>query len=142
MIEGHAPTYIGRKSTARANLHGAAFFTSPPCVILPDMARKRTYIRAWREKRGYTLDDMIGRLETIGLKITGASLSRIERGIQPYSQDVLEAIAGALNVDVADLVENDPNVPEAEVIDLMRHLDARELKQAESVLKAMFGERA
>lgn len=106
------------------------------------MARKRTYIRAWREKRGYTLDDMIGRLETIGLKITGASLSRIERGIQPYSQDVLEAIAGALNVDVADLVENDPNVPEAEVIDLMRHLDARELKQAESVLKAMFGERA
>jgi transcriptional regulator with XRE-family HTH domain len=106
------------------------------------MARKRTYIRAWREKRGYTLDDMIGRLEAIGLKITGASLSRIERGIQPYSQDVLEAIAGALNLNVADLVENDPNVPEAEVIDLMRHLDARELKQAESVLKAMFGERA
>jgi transcriptional regulator with XRE-family HTH domain len=106
------------------------------------MARKRTYIRAWREKRGYTLDDMIGRLDVLGLKITGASLSRIERGIQPYSQDILEAIAGALNLSVADLVENDPNVPEAEVIDFMRHLDDRELKQAESVLKAMFGERA
>jgi transcriptional regulator with XRE-family HTH domain len=106
------------------------------------MARKRTYIRAWREKRGYTLEDMIGRLDVLGLKITGASLSRIERGIQPYSQDILEAIAGALNLSVADLVENDPNVPEAEVIDFMRHLDDRELKQAESVLKAMFGERA
>lgn len=106
------------------------------------MARKGTYIRAWREKRGYTLDDMIGRLEVIGLKITGASLSRIERGIQPYSQDILEAIATAMNLNVADLLENDPSVPEAQVIDFMRHLDARELKQAESVLKAMFGDRA
>jgi transcriptional regulator with XRE-family HTH domain len=106
------------------------------------MARKLTYIRAWREKRGYTLDDMVGRLDAIGLRITGASLSRIERGIQPYSQDVLEAIATALNVSAADLIENDPDVPEAEIVDLMRHLDDRERKQAESVLKAMFGNRA
>ena len=106
------------------------------------MARKRTYIRAWREKRGYTLDDMVGRLEVLGLKITGASLSRIERGIQPYSQDVIEAIADAMNLTVADLTENDPDVPEAEVFDLVRHLNERELRQAGSVLKAMFGERS
>jgi transcriptional regulator with XRE-family HTH domain len=106
------------------------------------MARKRTYIRAWRENRGYTLDDMIGRLEALGTKITGASLSRIERGIQPYSQDIIEAIAEALNLAVADLIENDPTVPEAEIIDLVRHLDERQKRQAESVLKAMFGERA
>ncbi|MDB5584278.1 MAG: helix-turn-helix protein [Bradyrhizobium sp.] len=106
------------------------------------MARKRTYIRAWREKRGYTLDDMIGRLEMLGTKLTGASLSRIERGLQPYSQDVLEAIAEALNVSAADLIENNPDVPEAEIIDFLRHLDDRQVRQAESVLKAMFGERA
>lgn len=106
------------------------------------MARKRTYIRAWREKKGYTLEDMLGRLETIGFKITGASLSRIERGIQPYSQDTLEAIAEALNLTAADLIENDPTVPEAEIIDFLRHLDDRQVRQAESVLKAMFGERA
>lgn len=106
------------------------------------MSRKPTYIRAWREKRGYTLDDMIGRLDAINVKATGASLSRIERGIQPYSQDILEAIATALNVSVADLIENDPNVPEAEIIDFFKLLDAREVKQAESVIKAMFADRA
>jgi transcriptional regulator with XRE-family HTH domain len=106
------------------------------------MARKRTYIRAWREKRGHTQDDMIGRLEAIGTKLTAASLSRIERGIQPYSQDVLEAIAEALNVTAADLIENNPDVPEAEIVDLVRRLDERDRRQAESVLKAMFGERA
>jgi transcriptional regulator with XRE-family HTH domain len=67
------------------------------------MARKPTYIRAWREKRGHTLDDMVGRLDALGVKITGASLSRIERGIQPYNQDTLEAIAEALNVTVGQL---------------------------------------
>jgi len=106
------------------------------------MARKRTYIRAWREKRGYTQEDMVGRLEIIGVKLTAASLSRIERGIQPYSQDVLEAIAEALNVTAADLLKNDPDVPEAEIIDLVQRLGERERRQAESVLKAMFGERA
>lgn len=142
MIEGHASAYIGRKSDASPNLHDAAFFTPALCGILPGMARKRTYIRAWREKRGYTLDDMVGRLELLGAKMTGASLSRIERGIQPYSQDVLEAIAEALDVTAADLIENNPEVPEAEILDMVRHLDERQRRQAESVLKAMFGESA
>lgn len=106
------------------------------------MERKPTYIRAWRKERGYTLDDMVGRLDVLGVKITGASLSRIERGEQPYSQDILEAIAEALNVTRAHLLENNPELPEAVVYDFLSHLDARELKQAEGVLKAMFGERA
>jgi transcriptional regulator with XRE-family HTH domain len=62
------------------------------------MERKATYIRAWRNERGYSLDDMVGRLAVLGVETTGASLSRIERGIQPYNQDMLEAIASALNV--------------------------------------------
>lgn len=106
------------------------------------MGRKATYIRQWRERRGYTLDDMVGRLAELDVKITGASLSRIERGKQPYNQDILEPIAEALAVTVADLVENNPDIPEAEIIDFLHHLDDRELRQAESVLRAMFGERA
>lgn len=113
-----------------------------PCGILSCMERKPTYIRAWRKKRGYTLDDMVGRLAVLGVDTTGASLSRIERGQQPYSQDILEAIAEALDVSPWDLLKNNPEIPEAEVIDFLAHLDAQELKQAESVLKAMFGERA
>ena len=135
-------TYAGCKSVASPNLHEGAFFTPTPCGILPTMERKRTYIRAWREHRGYTLDDMIGRLEALDTKITGASLSRIERGIQPYSQDIMEAIAAALNLAVGDLLENDPTIPEAKILDMVRHLSDRERRQAESVLEAMFPESA
>lgn len=106
------------------------------------MERKPTYIRAWRRKRGFTLDQMVGRLAELGVETTGASLSRIERGEQPYNQDILEPIAEALSVGRDDLLENNPELPEAEVIDFLHHLDAKEAKQAVTVLKAMFGERA
>lgn len=110
------------------------------------MERKTTYIRAWREAardgQGFTLDDMVGRLAELGVTITGASLSRIERGIQPYSQDILEAIAATLDCSPADLLENDPRIPEAEIIDLMRHADERQKAQAAAVLKAMFQKQA
>lgn len=102
------------------------------------MERRATYIRAWRKKRGYTLDQMVGRLEALGVETTGASISRIERGEQPYSQDILEALAEALNVSVAHLLEHNPEIPQSEVIDFLSHLDAREAAQAEAVLKAMF----
>jgi transcriptional regulator with XRE-family HTH domain len=103
------------------------------------MGRKATYIRSWRKHRGFTLDQMVGRMAEIGVETTGATLSRIERGQQPYSQDILEAIAEALNVSPADLIENNPELPEAEVIDFLRHLDERDRQQASAVLKAMFG---
>lgn len=106
------------------------------------MERKATYIRAWREERGYTLEQMVGRLAELEVPITAASLSRIERGIQPYSQDVIEAIAVALDVTVGQLTDDDPRIPEAAVLDFVKHLNAKEAKQAESVLRAMFGDRS
>jgi transcriptional regulator with XRE-family HTH domain len=142
LIQGHAQSsYTGCKVAATPDLHGGAFFTPEPCGTLPGMARKRTYIRDWREKRGYTLDDMVGRMEILGVNITGASLSRIERGIQPYNQDTLEAIAEALNVTVAQLAEHNPNLPPAKIIDFLQHLNADEVEQADAVLRAMFNKR-
>lgn len=68
---------------------------------------RRTYIREWREYRGLTLEHLADRVET-----THASLSRIERGLQPYSQTLLEALAGALQTDEASLLIRNPNDPE------------------------------
>jgi transcriptional regulator with XRE-family HTH domain len=68
---------------------------------------KRTFIRQWREDRDKTLEWLA---EKIG--ITHASLSRIERGLQPYSQAILEAIAAELSTDVASLLTRDPTDPE------------------------------
>lgn len=74
---------------------------------------RRTFIREWREHRDMTLETLAGRVgEKIG-GMTHASLSRIERGLQPYSQPVLEAIAEELtNGDVASLLMRNPLDPE------------------------------
>ena len=75
---------------------------------------KLTFIRQWRESRGITLEVLAERVgERIG-GMTHASLSRIERGIQPYSQPILEAIAEELTGgDVASLLMRDPSDPNA-----------------------------
>jgi transcriptional regulator with XRE-family HTH domain len=56
---------------------------------------RRTFIRQWRLHRGLTLERLAERVGT-----THASLSRIERGIQPYAQPLLEAIAEAHPEDI------------------------------------------
>lgn len=66
-----------------------------------------TYIRQWRAYRGLTLERLADR---VGM--THASLSRIERGLQPYGQALLEALAEALQTDVASLLTRDPTDPE------------------------------
>lgn len=71
-------------------------------------ARRRTFIRQWREHRGYSqekLGDMVG--------TSGSMISRIENGETPYTQDGLEALAEALRTDPASLIMRDPTDPEA-----------------------------
>lgn len=133
-------TYMTRNTDASTNLHGAAFFSYTPCRILPDMERKPTYIREWRRHRGYTQRDVIGRLEVLGLSMTEASLSRIENGRQPYTQDTLEAIAAALETDPDALIGRNPT-KSGTVVDFLARLDEKEAAQAEAVLRAMFTEK-
>ncbi len=70
---------------------------------------RRTFIREWREFRGRTLEEAA---EAIGPHIKGgithASLSRIERGKQPYKQPILEALAVYLETSVAALLSRRP----------------------------------
>jgi hypothetical protein len=76
---------------------------------------KRNFIRQWRKKKdNMSLEKLAERMEHAhGISITHASLSRIERGIQPYSQPILEAIAAELTGgDVASLLIRDPSDPE------------------------------
>lgn len=58
--------------------------------------------------RGLSQEQLADRLET-----SVASISRIENGTQPYTQDVLEALAEALATDPASLLMRDPTDPEA-----------------------------
>ncbi len=79
--------------------------------VVPRLKRpqyRRTFLRQWREHRGYTLEQAAEAVD-----ITHASLSRIERGLQPYSQAILEALAELYMTDVASLIMRDPTDPEA-----------------------------
>lgn len=67
----------------------------------------RTFMRQWREHRDKTLEDVA---DKIG--ITHATLSRIERGLHPYSQATLEKVAKELSTDVPSLLTRDPADPE------------------------------
>jgi transcriptional regulator with XRE-family HTH domain len=75
---------------------------------------RRTFIRQWREHRDLTLEQLAERVRAINeaLETTHASLSRIERGLQPYNQPLLEAIAEALQTDPPSLLMRDPSSAE------------------------------
>lgn len=72
-----------------------------------------TFIRQWREKEKLTLEVLAERITTVhDIPVTHATLSRIERGISPYRQPLLEAIAAELKTDVASLLMRNPEDPE------------------------------
>ena len=103
---------------------------------------RRTYIKEWREKRGLSLRRLADRLEHSpggDLLISHSSIGRIEKGQQPYSQPVLEAIAEALGVTASTLLEVNPE-KDGDVIDITLRLNKAppELRrQAIDILEAL-----
>lgn len=69
---------------------------------------RRTFIREWRQNRGLTLEQLSDRLE-----MTPSHLSMLERGQRGYTQETLEAVANALQTDVASLLMRNPADPDA-----------------------------
>lgn len=70
--------------------------------------RRKTFLREWRESCGLNLERAAARFE-----MSGAQLSRIERGLSPYNQDFLELAAEAYGTDVASLLMRDPTDDDA-----------------------------
>ncbi len=67
----------------------------------------KIYLREWRVHRDKTLEqaaDFLG--------MTHASLSRVERGLQPYSEPILEGLADFYDTDKASLLMRDPSDPQ------------------------------
>lgn len=67
----------------------------------------RVYLQEWIEHRGLNAEQLAGRLET-----SKSVVSKLVTGKQRYNQDWLEAIAYALDCDVAQLYRP-PNAPTA-----------------------------
>lgn len=91
--------------------------------------RRRVFIREWRKHRGLTLEQLAERVDT-----THATLSRVERGRQDYTQGLLEALAEALSCDPEDLLMRDPTDPEG-IWSVWDTVEPVQKKQAIRVLK-------
>lgn len=79
---------------------------------------QRTHIRAWREAKKMSQEKLAQKvgdyLAEMGISEKGythASIGRIERGLIPYSQPIMEAISDALGVPVQALIAQPPPNP-------------------------------
>lgn len=88
--------------------------------VVPRLKRpeyQKTFIKQWREYRTMTQEKLAERVTAFLLErgakkgYTYASIGRLERGLMPYSQPVLEALADSLGTDPASLLIRDPTDP-------------------------------
>lgn len=109
-------------------------------IVIPMSDRQlgRHFLRQWREYRGYSLRKLADRMETEpGVPLTShANLGRIETFQQPYSQEILEASAIALNCTVRDILEVDPT-KEGEVVDLMALIKRKDLATIRAIVEGL-----
>lgn len=78
----------------------------------PKPTRQRIHLREWRKHREMSLEKLSERLLVEEeIEISPGQLSRIERGKQPYAQDLMEAVGRVLRCDVVDIIMRDPTQP-------------------------------
>lgn len=95
----------------------------------------RHYVREWRKYRGLTQERLAERTP-----FTHGAISQLETGRTSYTQEMLEALAVALDCSPGDLLNVNP-LKEGEVVDLMRLLNKAENREmAIRVLKSMAGD--
>lgn len=102
-----------------------------PHRVAYNSSRQRHFLREWRKHRNLTLERLAERIGT-----TAGNLSRIEKGLQPYTQDFLEAAAEALGTEAASLIMRDPTKPDA-IWSLWEKAKPAEREQIVNVISAM-----
>jgi DNA-binding Xre family transcriptional regulator len=70
--------------------------------------RRRIWLKEWREYRDLTQEQLA---ERVGWSV--GNVSQLERGLQGYSQEGLEALAEALHCDPGQLLTVDPSKDDA-----------------------------
>jgi transcriptional regulator with XRE-family HTH domain len=70
--------------------------------------RRRIFLKQWREYRDLTQEQLA---ERVGWSV--GNVSQLERGLQGYSQEGLEALADALQCDPGQLLNVDPTGDDA-----------------------------
>lgn len=116
-------------------------------------SQSRHFLREWRKARGYSLETVAERVELLGAEprfrlaeatskprsMTHATLSRIERGIHPYNQVLLEILAEVYQTSPASLIMRDPMRDDApwSLADQVRQLEPAQRAQVAAFIEAI-----
>jgi transcriptional regulator with XRE-family HTH domain len=79
--------------------------------------KHRTLLRQWRKHRKLTLEAAAGKMG-----VDPSTLGRVERGLTPYDQRILEAAASVFGCKPADLLTRNPESPTANLWDTVESL--------------------
>jgi len=96
--------------------------------------RGPTFLREWRKHRGLTQEEAADQIE-----LSQATLSRIETGTYPYTQDFLEKAALAYTCEPAELIMRDPLHTDTlwSIVDQLREVPEEERIRVRAVIEAM-----
>jgi transcriptional regulator with XRE-family HTH domain len=92
---------------------------------------RRTYLREWRKHRDRTLVQVAEELH-----VTHGYLSKVERGLQPYNQELLERLAELYRCAPVDLLIRDPSEP-MNIWSIWEQAKPGERRQIETVAEAL-----
>lgn len=112
---------------------------------MADGTYRKTFIRDWRLSRGLSLrqlSSMTAAHPGGQPVISHASLGRIEKGEQPYSQAVLEALSRALTVPTTLLLDSRPDedFETQKMVAAFRRLDPSKRQQVIDFVKFLAGQ--
>jgi DNA-binding XRE family transcriptional regulator len=96
--------YSGKKICSPDRAKALSFAKAGSMSADPRKYRRPNFFKQWRAHRGLSQEHLAERLDT-----SVASVSRIETGRQPYTQDYLEALASVLQTDPVSLRTRDPS---------------------------------
>jgi transcriptional regulator with XRE-family HTH domain len=94
----------------------------------------RNYLRAWRMKKGLTLDELAEKVGT-----TKSVVSLLENEKRPLSSKWLRKFAEALDTTPGRILDIDPEEVSAEVLDIWDHIGASDRPRAIRILRELTG---
>lgn len=96
------------------------------------------HLKAWRKHRRMTQEEVVNRLAALDdplIPSTGASLSRLERGEQIFTERSLGALAAIYGCDMDELLRPPP--PEDDLTRVLKGMNEMDRARAARLLRAM-----
>jgi transcriptional regulator with XRE-family HTH domain len=95
---------------------------------------ERNYLKAWREFRGLTQEELADKAET-----TKAVISLLENEKRPLSSKWLRKFAEILKTQPGHILDHDPNEVNADIFDLWARIGKEDRQRAARVLRSLTG---